>query len=105
MRAFKDGDYTFGTRVRTTAGARSCCIPELLALKRCTGTFVFTLYNKQSHLFPAVFPQKSAADTRIKVPSAENPELTRLYVLLLKPGVGQNIAMVIYSRSEYLPST
>ena len=30
---FKDGDCTFGARDRKTAGARSCCIPELLALK------------------------------------------------------------------------
>ena len=33
LRAFKDSDCTFGARVRQTAGARSCCIPELLALK------------------------------------------------------------------------
>ena len=31
--AFKDSDCTFGAKVRKTAGARSCCIPELLALK------------------------------------------------------------------------
>ena len=31
--AFKDGDCRFGARVRRTAGARSCCTPELLALK------------------------------------------------------------------------
>jgi len=32
-----------------------------------------------------------AADTEIKVPSVENPELAN--VLLLKPGVDENIAM------------
>ena len=31
--AFKDGDCTFGARVSKTAGARSGCIPGLLALK------------------------------------------------------------------------
>ena len=37
LRAFKNRDYTFGARVRKKkAGARSCCIPELLALKRLT---------------------------------------------------------------------
>ena len=29
----KAGDCTLGARVRKTAGARSCCIPELVALK------------------------------------------------------------------------
>ena len=33
LRAFKDSDCTFGARVRKTAEARCCCIPELLALK------------------------------------------------------------------------
>jgi len=33
LRAFKDSDCTFGARVRKTDGARSYCIPELLALK------------------------------------------------------------------------
>jgi len=33
FRAFEDGDCTFRARVRRTAGARSCCTPELLALK------------------------------------------------------------------------
>ena len=36
LRAFKDSDCTFGARVRKTAGARICCIPELLALKGLT---------------------------------------------------------------------
>ena len=31
--AFKNSDRTFGARVRKTAGARSCCIPEWLVLK------------------------------------------------------------------------
>ena len=30
---FKDSHCTFGAGVRKTAGAGSCCIPELLALK------------------------------------------------------------------------
>ena len=57
LQAFKDGDCTFGTRVRKTAGARSCCIPELLAL-----TFLSKYLQKyKSHylllsLFQAVFP-------------------------------------------------
>ena len=33
LRAFEDSDCTVGARIRKTAGARSCCIPELLALK------------------------------------------------------------------------
>ena len=33
LRAFKNSDCTFGARVRKIAGARICCIPELLALK------------------------------------------------------------------------
>ena len=47
-RVFKDDDCTFGARVRKTtttkqqqqktAGARSCCIPELLELKGLTKT-------------------------------------------------------------------
>ena len=38
LRAFKikDSDCTFGARVRKIAGARICCIPELLALKGLT---------------------------------------------------------------------
>ena len=31
--AFRDSDCTLGASVRKTAGARSCCIPELLAMK------------------------------------------------------------------------
>ena len=33
LQAFTDSDCTFGARVRKTAGARCCCIPELPALK------------------------------------------------------------------------
>ena len=33
LREFEDSDCRFGARVRKTAGARSCYIPELLALK------------------------------------------------------------------------
>ena len=36
LRAFKDSNYTFGARVRKTAGTRSCCIPELLRLRSGT---------------------------------------------------------------------
>ena len=38
-----------------------------------------------------IYPQWGTADAQIKVPSAENLELS--CVLALKPGVGQNIAM------------
>ena len=38
------------------------------------------------------FPQWGTADTEIRVPSAENPELSKV-ILSLKPGVGQNIAL------------
>ena len=56
--AFKDSDCMFGARVRKTAGARSCCIPELLAIKglsclwivysvlMCVGTCVLPKWNK-----------------------------------------------------------
>ena len=33
-RAFKGGDCTFGARVRTTAGDRSCCIPGTAGAER-----------------------------------------------------------------------
>ena len=45
LRAFKDSDCTFGARVGKIAGARSCCIPELLALKGLNSSKACTLYT------------------------------------------------------------
>jgi len=41
-------------------------------------------------LLVLLFLQWGTVDTEIKIPSAENPELTNIFPL--KPGVGQNIA-------------
>ena len=43
LREFRNTDCTFGARIRKTAGARSCCIPEQLEqrIRRCDITISF----------------------------------------------------------------
>ena len=56
LRAFKNRDYTFGARVRKKAGARSCCIPELLALKPLTVNLSLVRDFKDLSLSPPLNP-------------------------------------------------
>ena len=56
LRAFKNRDYTFGARIRKKAGVRSCCIPELLALKELTMNLSLVRDFKDLSLSPPLNP-------------------------------------------------